>query len=58
MPIDPYAALNAMLRAEAARSTPPPARHPETAKAGRATGPDTGRPGNAAHRPAGATPAE
>ncbi|MFF4318391.1 hypothetical protein [Streptomyces sp. NPDC001568] len=28
MPIDPYAALNAMLRAEAARFTPP-ARKPE-----------------------------
>ncbi|MET9605119.1 hypothetical protein ABZZ17_08630 [Streptomyces sp. NPDC006512] len=28
MPIDPYAALNAMLRAEAARFTPP-ARQPE-----------------------------
>ncbi|MFD3870857.1 hypothetical protein [Streptomyces sp. NPDC058623] len=28
MPIDPYAALNAMLRAEAARFTPP-ARTPE-----------------------------
>ncbi|QES49251.1 hypothetical protein DEJ50_17010 [Streptomyces venezuelae] len=24
MPIDPYAALNAMIRAEAARFTPPP----------------------------------
>ncbi|MFF1557908.1 hypothetical protein [Streptomyces sp. NPDC058279] len=66
MSIDPYAALNAMLRAEAARSTPPPARHPETAKTGRATGcdtardtdPDTGRPVTGAHRPAGATPAE
>lgn len=30
MPIDPFAALNAMLRAEAVRSTPPPRREPST----------------------------
>ncbi|MFD3549514.1 hypothetical protein ACFWUW_28635 [Streptomyces sp. NPDC058655] len=30
MPIDPYAALNAMIRAEASRFTPP-ARHAEAA---------------------------
>ncbi|MGW7103045.1 hypothetical protein [Streptomyces sp. NPDC054883] len=50
MPIDPYAALNAMIRAEALRSTPPPARRPEAE--------DTGRQGNPPPRPAGTTPAE
>ncbi|MET9963097.1 hypothetical protein ABZ128_29200 [Streptomyces sp. NPDC006326] len=33
MPIDPYAALNAMLRAEAVRSTPPTARQPDPEEA-------------------------
>ncbi|MEU7063946.1 hypothetical protein ACIGQE_13530 [Streptomyces sp. NPDC053429] len=51
MPIDPYAALNAMLRAEVARSTPPPpVRRPETE--------DTDRPGNPPGRPAEAAPEE
>ncbi|MFI5829606.1 hypothetical protein ACIA6C_20575 [Streptomyces sp. NPDC051578] len=50
MPIDPYAALNAMLRAEVARSTPPPARRPETE--------DTDRPGNPPGRRAEAAPEE
>ncbi|MEU7553419.1 hypothetical protein AB0B01_13920 [Streptomyces sp. NPDC044571] len=33
MPIDPYTALNAMLRAEAARCTPPAARQPDPEEA-------------------------
>ncbi|WP_329123122.1 hypothetical protein [Streptomyces sp. NBC_01465] len=33
MPIDPFAALNAMLRAEAARFTPPPRTGPVPEKA-------------------------
>ncbi|MET8749259.1 hypothetical protein ABZW32_04135 [Streptomyces sp. NPDC004667] len=41
MPIDPYAALNAMLRAEAARHSPPVRRTPERpASAPRPTGPE------------------
>lgn len=40
MPIDPYLALNAMLRAEAARFSPPPRQlhpaEPEAPKAGEA----------------------
>ncbi|MFJ6720901.1 MULTISPECIES: hypothetical protein [unclassified Streptomyces] len=58
MPIDPYAALNAMLRAEAARSTPPSTRRPESEHAGRDTVRDTGLAGNAPRRPAEAAPAE
>ncbi|GHB66633.1 hypothetical protein GCM10010347_41040 [Streptomyces cirratus] len=50
MPIDPYAALNAMLRAEVARSTPAPARRPEPE--------DTGHRENPPGRPAEAAPAE
>ncbi|MFC9293085.1 hypothetical protein ACFTWH_01210 [Streptomyces sp. NPDC057011] len=37
MPIDPYAALNAMLRAEAARFTPP-VRRPDPAEAAESAG--------------------
>ncbi|WP_438312780.1 hypothetical protein ACSHWO_16665 [Streptomyces sp. HUAS TT3] len=33
MPIDPYAALNAMIRAEVTRSTPPPRTKPKPAAA-------------------------
>ncbi|WP_329196504.1 MULTISPECIES: hypothetical protein [unclassified Streptomyces] len=50
MPIDPFAALNAMLRAEVARSTPPPARRPESE--------DTDCSGNPPGRPAEAAPTE
>ncbi|MFD0269172.1 hypothetical protein ACFVGY_21765 [Streptomyces sp. NPDC127106] len=32
MPIDPYAALNAMIRAEVTRFTPPPRTKPEQAQ--------------------------
>ncbi|MEV8535781.1 hypothetical protein [Streptomyces sp. NPDC051211] len=48
MPIDPYAALNAMIRAEAARFTPPPpkAADPELpVEAEAPAGPDAPRPG-------------
>ncbi|MEU6211736.1 hypothetical protein ACN6AT_18150 [Streptomyces sp. JL4002] len=55
MPIDPYAALNAMLRAEAARFAPP-VRQPEpaaTAKIPDASAEDDGEPqhGAAAAQP-------
>lgn len=59
MPIDPYAALNAMLRAEAPRSTPPSTRRPdESENTGRDTVRDTGLAGNAPRRPAEEAPAE
>ncbi|MFD9378883.1 hypothetical protein ACFWBH_25675 [Streptomyces sp. NPDC059999] len=49
MPIDPYAALNAMLRAEASRFTPP-ARRPEQAEPEPAARPEApaARPAEAA----------
>ncbi|MFE2249036.1 hypothetical protein [Streptomyces lavendulae] len=68
MPIDPYAALNAMLRAEAARCSPPVRPAPERpASAPRPAGPDAvattvAAPGReeepaAAARPGPASPA-
>ncbi|MFI5615957.1 hypothetical protein [Streptomyces sp. NPDC051567] len=53
MPIDPYAALNAMLRAEAARFTPPARKaEPPAPKTPPAeTDPETG-PANAPQEPA------
>lgn len=49
MPIDPYAALNAMLRAEASRFTPP-ARRPEQPEPEPSTRPEApaARPAEAA----------
>ncbi|MEU9413787.1 hypothetical protein [Streptomyces sp. NPDC051000] len=49
MPIDPYAALNAMLRAEASRFTPP-ARRPEKPESEPAAHPEApaARPADAA----------